>query len=160
MATVEIAAQGAAMGFDRAAVLRRAVVANTPDRPSTMLIYSGYNEHLHSGRSVFEELGDQCGIIYASLHEGAAERRRVQVTRTRRRALHAFQSDERRRTKTLICAAVAWSYMGTLKLPKLKCNRCGHKWFPRQEREPKSCPKCHSPYWNKPRDKRHSKNKR
>ena len=31
-----------------------------------------------------------------------------------------------------------------------QCNRCGHKWKTRVI-EPKQCPKCHSPYWNKPR---------
>ncbi len=31
------------------------------------------------------------------------------------------------------------------------CNRCGHRWLPRIRREPKRCPKCRSPYWNKRR---------
>ena len=31
------------------------------------------------------------------------------------------------------------------------CERCGHEWLPRQEEEPRVCPKCKSPYWNKPR---------
>jgi hypothetical protein len=36
---------------------------------------------------------------------------------------------------------------------KLKCNRCGHEWIPRDEKPPKVCPnpKCKSPYWNKER---------
>lgn len=38
------------------------------------------------------------------------------------------------------------------KLPTLKCQRCGNTWIPRTE-NPKNCPKCHSPYWNKPRKK-------
>ena len=42
-----------------------------------------------------------------------------------------------------------------IKLPRLKCLRCGHTWVPRREKPPKTCPKCHSPYWNKPRQKRH-----
>ncbi len=29
------------------------------------------------------------------------------------------------------------------------CLRCEHAWIPRQSREPKVCPKCNSPYWNK-----------
>ena len=31
-----------------------------------------------------------------------------------------------------------------------RCERCGHEWFPRRdnEKEPKVCPKCKSPYWN------------
>jgi DNA-directed RNA polymerase subunit RPC12/RpoP len=31
------------------------------------------------------------------------------------------------------------------------CNRCGHKWTPRENGEPKVCPNCKSPYWNKER---------
>lgn len=31
------------------------------------------------------------------------------------------------------------------------CERCGHEWPPKGEGEPKFCPKCKSPYWNKPR---------
>jgi len=40
-----------------------------------------------------------------------------------------------------------------MKLKKLKCLRCTHKWFPRKEKLPLFCPKCNSPYWNKPRKK-------
>lgn len=35
--------------------------------------------------------------------------------------------------------------------PTLKCSRCGHTWIPRQPKNPKVCPKCTSPYWNKPK---------
>ena len=32
------------------------------------------------------------------------------------------------------------------------CERCGHEWIPKQlQKEPSVCPKCHSPYWNRPR---------
>ena len=33
------------------------------------------------------------------------------------------------------------------------CERCSHVWVPRRRTvsEPKICPKCKSPYWNKPR---------
>lgn len=32
------------------------------------------------------------------------------------------------------------------------CERCDHEWIPRDfESEPRVCPKCKSPYWNKPR---------
>ena len=34
-----------------------------------------------------------------------------------------------------------------------KCLRCGHEWPSRLERLPKVCPKCNSPYWNKPKVK-------
>jgi predicted Zn-ribbon and HTH transcriptional regulator len=32
------------------------------------------------------------------------------------------------------------------------CERCEHVWIPRDtDNEPRVCPKCKSPYWNKPR---------
>jgi len=32
------------------------------------------------------------------------------------------------------------------------CLRCFHQWMPRDKsRAPKVCPKCKSPYWNRPR---------
>jgi hypothetical protein len=33
-----------------------------------------------------------------------------------------------------------------------KCERCSHEWVPRNESngEPRVCPKCHSPWWDKP----------
>lgn len=33
----------------------------------------------------------------------------------------------------------------------LTCLRCGHNWEPRADQPPKFCPRCNSPYWNKPR---------
>ncbi len=38
-----------------------------------------------------------------------------------------------------------------LELPTLACLRCEHTWFPRSPKLPKVCPKCSTPYWNKPR---------
>ena len=33
-----------------------------------------------------------------------------------------------------------------------RCERCSHEWIPRQlDEEPRVCPKCKSPYWNRPR---------
>ncbi|MCK5260548.1 MAG: hypothetical protein KAJ44_00030 [Thermoplasmatales archaeon] len=33
-----------------------------------------------------------------------------------------------------------------------KCERCEHEWIPRNwEEKPRVCPKCKSPYWDKPR---------
>lgn len=33
-----------------------------------------------------------------------------------------------------------------------RCERCLHEWLPRQmDSEPAVCPRCKSPYWNKPR---------
>ena len=34
---------------------------------------------------------------------------------------------------------------------KLECLRCGHTWLPRSGKLPGVCPKCNSPYWNRPR---------
>jgi predicted Zn-ribbon and HTH transcriptional regulator len=39
-----------------------------------------------------------------------------------------------------------------LALLQAKCLRCGNTWNIRTE-HPKRCPKCKSPYWNKPRRK-------
>lgn len=33
----------------------------------------------------------------------------------------------------------------------LFCFRCYHNWKKRKTKTPKTCPKCNSPYWNKPR---------
>ena len=43
--------------------------------------------------------------------------------------------------------------MGRVKIEGYKCERCGHIWAPRVEREekPRVCPKCKSPYWDIPR---------
>ena len=38
-----------------------------------------------------------------------------------------------------------------LEVTAYKCNRCGHQWIPREKKKPTICPKCKSPYWNKPR---------
>ena len=33
-----------------------------------------------------------------------------------------------------------------------RCLRCGKEWVPKMMgTKPTVCPKCHSPYWNKPR---------
>ena len=35
-----------------------------------------------------------------------------------------------------------------------RCERCENEWIPRHiEQEPRNCPRCKSPYWNKPRRK-------
>ena len=39
-----------------------------------------------------------------------------------------------------------------IKTKGYKCERCGHEWAPRnKEEKPLICPKCKSPYWNKPK---------
>jgi hypothetical protein len=42
--------------------------------------------------------------------------------------------------------------MGTIPIDGWLCDRCGHIWPPRHvgDPAPKVCPKCKSPYWNKP----------
>ena len=35
---------------------------------------------------------------------------------------------------------------------KYKCLRCEGEWHPQVD-NPKACPHCHSPYWNKPKEK-------
>lgn len=42
--------------------------------------------------------------------------------------------------------------MAKVTLDGYRCERCDHEWVPRdKEQEPTVCPKCKSPYWNKPR---------
>jgi predicted Zn-ribbon and HTH transcriptional regulator len=42
--------------------------------------------------------------------------------------------------------------MAKVKLAGYRCERCDHEWIPRDKnQEPSVCPKCKSPYWNKPR---------
>ena len=36
-------------------------------------------------------------------------------------------------------------------IPSCRCLRCGHGWSPRVLERSRICPKCKSPYWNKPR---------
>jgi len=45
----------------------------------------------------------------------------------------------------------------TATITELTCTRCGHKWYPRSPALPTRCPKCISPYWNKPRKIKTSK---
>jgi len=42
-------------------------------------------------------------------------------------------------------------HCGTVFDVSFTCGRCGHKWTPRENGEPKVCPLCKSPYWNKER---------
>lgn len=39
----------------------------------------------------------------------------------------------------------------TVTIRTAECTRCGHVWRIRRQGVPKSCPACHSPYWNKER---------
>lgn len=41
---------------------------------------------------------------------------------------------------------------GQINLTGWRCGRCTHVWLPRPTTEtPAVCPKCKSPYWNRPR---------
>ena len=37
---------------------------------------------------------------------------------------------------------------------KFKCLRCGHIWWPKTPDKPRVCPKCKSPYYDRPRKKK------
>jgi hypothetical protein len=42
--------------------------------------------------------------------------------------------------------------MAKIKLDAFQCERCSHKWVPiDMDNPPKVCPKCKSPYWDRPR---------
>jgi len=46
--------------------------------------------------------------------------------------------------------------MPIVEVKAYKCSRCGHVWLPRKDWEgelPAVCPKCKSPYWNRPKKK-------
>lgn len=34
------------------------------------------------------------------------------------------------------------------------CTRCGHVWVVRGEQLPRTCARCRSPYWDRPRQRR------
>ena len=38
-----------------------------------------------------------------------------------------------------------------ISLTGYQCHRCYHQWRPRARVAPKRCPKCKSPYWDRPR---------
>lgn len=40
--------------------------------------------------------------------------------------------------------------MPNITIQKMNCLRCGHSWAPRQT-DVRICPKCKSPYWDRPR---------
>lgn len=39
-----------------------------------------------------------------------------------------------------------------IKISGHKCFRCGHEWRPKKMGIPKVCPKCKSPYWDRPKN--------
>jgi hypothetical protein len=44
-------------------------------------------------------------------------------------------------------------YNWAMSIELQKCLRCGYEWYPRTPQLPKKCPRCHNPYWNKPKVK-------
>jgi DNA-directed RNA polymerase subunit RPC12/RpoP len=38
-----------------------------------------------------------------------------------------------------------------IKVMGYRCERCEHEWVPKAQTEPRVCPRCKSPYWNRPR---------
>lgn len=42
--------------------------------------------------------------------------------------------------------------MAKVQLSGFRCDRCSHEWVPREkDQAPMVCPRCKSPYWNRPR---------
>lgn len=40
---------------------------------------------------------------------------------------------------------------GTIEVPGYRCFRCGHVWQPKNKlTRPTTCPRCRSPYWDRP----------
>jgi rubrerythrin len=39
----------------------------------------------------------------------------------------------------------------TIVMPTFICTRCNHSWYPRSPEPPRVCPKCKSPYWDRPK---------
>ena len=94
--------------------------------------------------------------------------------------ISGIQSDRERQNRELVAFRDSWQQtkLNTVKLnpyltgiylryivrPMAKqkisvyrytCERCEHEWIPRDtDNEPRVCPKCKSPYWNKPRQKK------
>jgi len=48
--------------------------------------------------------------------------------------------------------------MARIKVPVLRCQRCGHTWRPRTE-DVRQCPnpKCHTLFWDKPKGNKNEK---
>ena len=46
--------------------------------------------------------------------------------------------------------------MGVIKIDAYFCDRCTHVWMPRENsvHRPLVCPRCKSPYWDRPRTRK------
>ena len=50
--------------------------------------------------------------------------------------------------------------VGRVQIAGFRCERCLHEWVPRvRTQDPTVCPKCKSPYWDRPRQVKKSKPK-
>jgi predicted Zn-ribbon and HTH transcriptional regulator len=41
-----------------------------------------------------------------------------------------------------------------ISIEHMECYRCGYQWIPKSKKMPRTCPKCRSAYWDKPRRKK------
>ncbi len=41
-------------------------------------------------------------------------------------------------------------FVPEITLKGYQCTRCEHVWVPREDAKPLVCPRCKSPYWDKP----------
>lgn len=39
-----------------------------------------------------------------------------------------------------------------IKVDGYRCEKCGYEWVPRKKDYPRVCPKCHSAWWDKPKN--------
>lgn len=62
---------------------------------------------------------------------------------------------------TICCQHHIVEDMARIKLDGFQCERCGHKWLPADiDKPPRVCPKCKSPYWERPRKEAKPEKKR
>ena len=59
----------------------------------------------------------------------------------------------RKKDLTSLYGLVHSMSMEAIPIKPVKCQRCGHEWYPRAPKLPKFCANCNSPYWNIPRRK-------
>jgi predicted Zn-ribbon and HTH transcriptional regulator len=50
--------------------------------------------------------------------------------------------------------------MSILEELMLQCNRCRHKWLRRSLTPPKQCPRCKTAFWDKPRVRKITRDRR
>ena len=55
------------------------------------------------------------------------------------------------RNEAALLRVLGWGSETPQTLQRQTCQRCGKMWWPRQSTKPARCPRCKSPYWDKPR---------